>query len=95
MEHIQKNIEKFEKLYEIVLENSNNTLLTPKYLKNLKSLIYLAGFIYNHFQLYKTEIYDEDLLNYKTEIEKFHLDSIEEYRNIVYDNDIQETLISL
>ena len=77
MEHIQKNVEKFEKLYEIVLEQSNYTLLTPEYLKNFKTLIYLAGFIYNHFQLYKTDIYDEEILNYKTEIENFHFDSIE------------------
>jgi hypothetical protein len=95
MEHIHKNIEKFEKLYEIVLENRNCNLLTPKYLKNFKALIYLAGFIYNHFQLYKTEIYDEEILNYKKEIEKFHLDSIEDYKRIIYDNDIQEILISL
>jgi hypothetical protein len=95
MEHINQNINKFEKLYEIVLEDTNYTLLTPKYLKNLKSLIYLAGFIYNHFQLYKIEIYDEDLLNYKIEIEKFHLDSIDEYNRIVYDNDIQEIISSL
>ena len=95
MEHIHKNIEKFEKLYEIVLENTDRSLLTPKYLKNYKALIYLAGFIYNHFQLYKTEIYDEEILNYKKEIEKFHLDSIEDYKRIIYDNDIQEILISL
>ena len=95
MEHINQNINKFEKLYEIVLEQSNYMLLTPKYLKSLKALIYLAGFIYNHFQLYKIEIYDEETLNYKIEIEKFHLDSIDEYNRIVYDNDIQEIISSL
>jgi hypothetical protein len=95
MEYINQNINKFEKLYKIVLEQSNYTLLTPKYLKSLKALIYLAGFIYNHFQIENPEIYDEDLLNYKIEIEKFHLDSIDEYNRIVYDNDIHEIISSL
>lgn len=95
MKHIEENIKKFEKLYEIVLEQSNYTLLTPKYLKNFKALVYLAGFIYNLFVLEKLDIYDDELLNYKDEIEKFHFDSIDQYKNIVYDNDIHEILTSL
>ena len=95
MEHIKQNIYKFVKLYEIVLEYSKYELLTPKYLKSLKALVYLAGFTYNLFQLEKIEFNDEDLINYKTEIEKFHFDSIDEYNNITYDDEINEIISSL
>jgi hypothetical protein len=95
MEHIEKNIYKFVKLYEIVLEDNNFELLTPRYLKNFKTLVYLAGFICNHFHIEKIKIYDEDLLNYKEEIEKFHYDSIENYNKIVYDDDIQNIISNL
>jgi hypothetical protein len=95
MDHIKQNIDKFVKLYEIVLEYSKYELLTPKYIKSLKALIYLAGFIYNLFQLEKVEFKDEDLINYKTEIEKFHLDSIDDYKRITYDDEIHEIISSL
>ncbi len=95
MEHIKENIEKFVKLYEIVSEDSNCELLTPRYLNNFKTIVYLAGFIYNLFQIEKIEIYDEELLNYKSEIEKFHFDSIENYNKIVYDDVIQKILYEL
>lgn len=95
MEHIEENIAKFIKLYDLVLEDSDYELLTPRYLNNFKTLVYLAGFIYNLFQIEKIEICDEELLNYKAEIEKFHLDSIENYNKIVYDDIIQKILYDL
>jgi hypothetical protein len=95
MFHIKQNIKKFEKLYEIVYEYKNSELLTPDYFKYFKALIYLSGFIHNLFELYKVEIEDEEILDYKNEIEKFYNDSIEIYSSLTYNNEIHEIISNL
>jgi hypothetical protein len=95
MKYIKENILKFEKLYYIVEEHNNYELLTPNYFKYLKTLIYFSGFINNLFLLEKNEIYEDDILHYKNEIEKFYQDSIEIYTTIKYDNEIQEIIFNL
>jgi hypothetical protein len=95
MNYIQENINKFEKLYEIVLKDSNSELLTPYYFKKLNALVYLSGFIHNYFKLDDSCIYNEELLNYKKEIDKFHYDSIEIYNTLSYNNEIEEIILNL
>jgi hypothetical protein len=95
IEYIKENVEKFEKLYEIVLEEKKFVLLTPNYFKKIKTLIYLSGFLYNLFQLEDIKIFNEEMLDYKEEIENFHNDSIDIYNTLLYDNEIEEVISSL